>query len=64
MKQSELEAILLRIATGIRRLEKMHGKIIKAHEVSPSCNAFKFKDGATYRVKTERTFGKATLDGT
>lgn len=43
-------------------LKKVHGEIVRRFETLPNVTAFKFKDGAVYRVALERKFNKATLD--
>jgi hypothetical protein len=56
------EPRLNKLETELDKLQKVHGEIINIYEVHNGCTGFKFKDGAAYRVKLERSFGKATLD--
>ena len=56
------EPKLGKLETELGKLEKVHGEIVKYFDVHSGCDSFKFKDGAVYRVKLERSFGKATLD--
>lgn len=56
------EPKLGKLETELGKLQKVHGEIIKYFDVHSGCDSFKFKDGAVYRVKLERSFGKATLD--
>jgi hypothetical protein len=51
-----------KIESELSNLQKVHGEIIKYFDVHSGCDSFKFKDGAVYRVKIERSVGKATLD--
>ena len=53
---------LNRLEIELGELQKVHGEIIRHFEVNNSCDSFKFKDGAVYRVKIERNLTKATLD--
>lgn len=53
---------LSKLETELGKLEKVHGDIVKYFDVHSGCDSFKFKDGAVYRVKLERSLGKATLD--
>ena len=56
------EPKLGKLETELDKLQKVHGDIVKYFDVHSGCDSFKFKDGAVYRVKLERSFGKATLD--
>lgn len=56
------EPKLVKLETELVKLQKVHGDIVKYFNVHSGCDSFKFKDGAVYRVKLERSFGKATLD--
>lgn len=56
------EPRLNKLETELDKLQKVHGEIINLYEVHNGCTGFKFKDGSAYRVKLERSFGKATLD--
>jgi len=56
------EPKLGKLETELGKLQKVHGEIVKYFDVHSGCDSFKFKDGAVYRVKLERSFGKATLD--
>ena len=56
------ETKLGKLETELGKLQKVHGEIVKYFDVHSGCDSFKFKDGAVYRVKLERSFGKATLD--
>ncbi len=56
------EPKLGKLETELCKLQKVHGEIVKHFDVNSVCDSFKFKDGAVYRVKLERSFGKATLD--
>ena len=56
------EPKLGKLETELGKLQKLHGDIVKYFDVHSGCDSFKFKDGAVYRVKLERSFGKATLD--
>jgi hypothetical protein len=55
------EPKLGKLETELGKLQKVHGDIVKYFDVHSGCDSFKFKDGAVYRVKLERSFGKATL---
>ena len=56
------EPKLAKLETELGKLQNIHGDIVKYFDVHSGCDSFKFKDGAVYRVKLERSFGKATLD--
>jgi len=56
------EPKLGKLETELGKLQGVHGEIVKYFDVHSGCDSFKFKDGAVYRVKLERSFGKATLD--
>lgn len=56
------EPKLGKLETELGKLQKVHGDIVKYFDVHSGCDSFKFKDGAVYRVKLERSLGKATLD--
>lgn len=53
---------LNKLETELEKLQKIHGEVIRYFNVHSACDSFKYKDGAVYRVKLERSFGKATLD--
>jgi hypothetical protein len=56
------EPKLGKLETELGKLQEVHGEIVKYFDVHSGCDSFKFKDGAVYRVKLERSLGKATLD--
>lgn len=56
------EPKLGKLEVELGKLENVHGEVVKYFDVHNGCDSFKFKDGAVYRVKLERSFGKATLD--
>jgi len=53
---------LIKLETELDELQRVHGEIIRYFDVHNSCDSFKFKDGAVYRVTIERSLGRATLD--
>ena len=46
----------------LETLQKVHGEMLKKYDVHSACVAFKFKDGAVYRVGLSKSTGHATLD--